>query len=261
MRAALQVIEGAVVQVQGRPAAIADQSRSRPGNGAGLNHATLAEQVCGIVRERILTNACPPGESLREEALAAEFSVSRVPVREALRQLAAEGLVDLVPRHGAIVSSLSLKQFLDAYRVREALEVLAVRLATPLLGSEGLGRLRDLESAMECCAEQGDQEGFFAANAEFHRLLVERSDNADLQAMHAPLTARMRRYQSPSLDLRGGMERSLEEHRTIIDAIDRGDADGAAALLGEHIRVPQRTLETMAARGEDHLPLRPSPGG
>jgi DNA-binding GntR family transcriptional regulator len=261
MRAASQAIEGAVVQGQGQPAVTAVPPRSRPGNGAGLNHATLAEQVCGIVRERILTNACAPGESLREEALAAEFSVSRVPVREALRQLAAEGLVDLVPRHGAIVSSLSLKQFLDAYRVREALEVLAVRLATPLLGEEGLARLRELESAMESCAERGDQDGFFAANTEFHQLLVERAANDDLTAMHAPLTARMRRYQSPSLDLRGGMARSLEEHRAIIDAIARGDAHGAASLLGEHIRVPQRTLEAMAARGEDHLPLRPSPGG
>lgn len=236
-------------------------SRAMTANVARLNHATLAEQVCGIVRERILTNACAPGESLREEALAAEFSVSRVPVREALRQLAAEGLVDLVPRHGAIVSSLSLKQFLDAYRVREALEVLAVRLATPLLGDEGVARLRGLEAAMESCAERGDQEGFFAANTAFHHLLVERSANDDLIGMHAPLTARMRRYQSPSLDLRGGMERSLEEHRTIIDAISRGDADGAAALLGEHIRVPQRTLEAMAARGEDALPLRRGPGG
>ncbi|MFM9108026.1 MAG: GntR family transcriptional regulator [Chloroflexota bacterium] len=217
--------------------------------------------MCGIVRERILANASRPGESLREEALAAEFSVSRVPVREALRQLAAEGLVDLVPRHGAIVSSLSLKQFLDAYRVREALEALAVRLATPLLGADGLARLRVLDTAMEGCAAAGDQEAFFAANAEFHRLLVERSGNADLIAMHASLTARMRRYQSPSLDLRGGMARSIEEHRAIIDAIARGDAEAAAALLGEHIRVPQRTLEAMAARGEDQLSLRHGPGG
>jgi DNA-binding GntR family transcriptional regulator len=241
---------------------IAPLTQPRTGSsGSGMIYATLAEQVCALVRERVLANVAPPGSILREEALAAEFSVSRVPVREALRQLAAEGLVDLVPRHGAIVSSLSLKQFLDAYRVREALEVLAVRLAAPMLGPDGLARLRELEVRMEECAARGDQEAFFAANTEFHRLLVERSGNDDLLAMHASLTARMRRYQSPSLDLRGGMERSLEEHRAIIDAIAGGDADGAAALLGEHIRVPQRMLEAMAERGEETLSLRPGPAG
>ena len=96
-----------------------------------LNHATLAEQVYQHLRQQILDNAFPPNAALPEKALASQLNVSRVPVREALHRLAADGLVTLAPRHGAFVSSLSPQQFLDAYRVREALEDLAIRLALP----------------------------------------------------------------------------------------------------------------------------------
>lgn len=225
-----------------------------------VNHATLGEQVCALLRERILSNALPPGTVLREGPLAAELSVSRVPVREALRQLASEGLVDLVPRHGAIVSSLSVKQFLDAYRVREALEALAVRLATPLLDEADHERLRELERIMEACAAAADTGGFFAANVEFHRLLVERSGNERLVASHAPLVAQMRRYQSPSIDMRGGLEQSLQEHRAILEALFARDAEAAARLMGQHIRQPQERLEAMAASGVRDLPLRTAAG-
>lgn len=221
-----------------------------------VNHATLGAQVSDWLRERILRNDLPPGTVLREGPLATDLSVSRVPVREALRQLAAEGLVDLVPRHGAIVSSLSVKQFLDAYRVREALEALAVRLATPLLDEADHERLRELERAMEACAAAADTDGFFAANVAFHRLLVERSGNDQLIASHAPLAAQMRRYQSPSIDMRGGLEQSLQEHREILEALFARDAEAAARLMGQHIREPQARLEAMAAAGVRDLPLR-----
>src|SRR4051812_8782807 len=99
-------------------------------NGAhvapAFSTATLAQQVYDYLRQRILANDFPPNAALPEESLAAQLKVSRVPVREALRRLAADGLVTITPRQGAAVSSLSPKQFLDAYRLREALEVLAI---------------------------------------------------------------------------------------------------------------------------------------
>ena len=128
-----------------------DTKRSKPvhdpQNGQQSNPvlatATLAEQVYDHLRQGILANDYPPGTSLPEETVAARFSVSRVPVREALRRLAADGLVTLTPRQGATVSSLSPKQFLDAYRVREALETLAIRLAIP--ESHRSGHRHDLQ--------------------------------------------------------------------------------------------------------------------
>lgn len=217
----------------------------RPSNGGQpkLTHATLAQQVYEHLRRAILTNAYPPETPLPEEALAAQLGVSRVPVREALRRLAAEGLVTLTPRQVAAVRALSPKEFLDAYRVREALETLAIRLATPRLTPADLEELQRLQSEMERCAEARDAETFFDVNAAFHAFIVERADNDYLKAIYEPLMDQMRRYRSPSLDLRGGMERSIEEHRAILDAVRAGDAERAARLLAEHIQVPQRILE------------------
>lgn len=211
--------------------------------GPLLQTSTLADQVYDHLRQGILSNDYLPGTALREETLAARFAVSRVPVREALRRLAAEGLVTITPRHGATVSSLSPKQFLDAYQVREALETLAIRLAIPHLSDADLDILESLNASMREHAAREDRDAFFAANAAFHLLLIERADNADLLAMYRALFDRMRRYQWPSIDLRGGMDRSIDEHAAILAAIRRRDADAAARLMAAHIHEPQRMLE------------------
>ena len=211
-----------------------------------LNHATLAEQVYRHLRREILRNAYPPNAALPEQTLASQLNVSRVPVREALHRLAADGLVTLRPRQGAFVSSLSPRQFLDAYRVREALEELAIKLALPNLTRADLDTLGRLQADMRRHAANNDADAFFVANRAFHALFVERSRNEHLNAIYFPLMDQMRRHISSSLGLRGGLERSIEEHQAILGAVQAGDADEAARLLREHIHVPQRALEERA---------------
>ncbi|MFT4041200.1 MAG: GntR family transcriptional regulator [Thermomicrobiales bacterium] len=211
-----------------------------------LIHATLAEQVYQRLRSDILGNVYPPNAALPEKVLASELNVSRVPVREALHRLASEGLVTLRPRHGAFVSSLSSQQFLDAYRVREALEELAIKLALPHLNESDLTELARLQEQMRLCAAADDAETFFAANRAFHAVFIERSCNDYLKNIYFPLMDQMRRHVSSSLELRGGLQRSIEEHQAILDAVRAGDATEAARLLREHIHVPQRALEESA---------------
>ncbi len=213
------------------------------GPGPKFANVTLTQQVYDHLRQSILSNAYPPDTPLPEEALATRLNVSRVPVREALRRLAADGLVRLAPRQAAVVTSLSPKQFLDAYRLREALETLAVRLAVPRFVSDDIRELERLQDEMRTAAPHGDIDRFFAANAAFHGLFVDRADNDYLKATYEPLIDQMRRYRSPSADLRGGLERSIDEHEAVLDAVRAGDAAEAARLLGEHIQVPQRILE------------------
>ena len=213
-----------------------------------VNTATLAQQVYAHLRANILDNTYPAGSALPEEALAAKLNVSRVPVREALRRLAAEGLVVIKPRQGATVAELTSKQFLDAYQVREALEVLAVRLATPRLTAEDLERLDALQQAMQVAADAGNASDFFVANARFHGFLVDKADNGDLKSIYESLIDRMRRYRNPSLDLRGGMTTSIEEHAAILAAIRAGNADEAGHLIARHIHVPQGLLEEELGR-------------
>lgn len=215
-----------------------------------VNTNTLSQQVYAHLRAGILDNTYPPGSPLPEEALAASLKVSRVPVREALRRLSAEGLVIIRPRQGATVTELTSKQFLDAYQVREALEVLAVRLAVPRLTPDDLDQLDALQQAMLLAADADDAVAFFAVNAEFHGFLVDRAGNGDLKAMYESLIDRMRRYRTSSLDLRGGMATSIDEHAAILVAIHEGSTDEAAYLIAQHIHVPQGILEEELASGE-----------
>jgi DNA-binding GntR family transcriptional regulator len=222
-----------------------------------FDNATLAERVYRRLREDILSNKYPPNEPLPEEAMATKLNVSRAPVREALRKLAAEGLVRLIRRQGAVVSSLSPQEFLDAYQIREALEVLAIRLAAPRLGPADLERLDHLNQTMGQCSAENDIDKFFSMNTAFHTLLVDRSGNEKLKEIYYPLVSQMRRYYMPSLYLRGGFERSIDEHREIIQALTDGNPDRAAQLLHEHIQVPQRILESN--NQIELVPFTPSP--
>ena len=194
---------------------------------ARLENLTLWERVHQHLRDEILANRLPPGTVLGEVALAASLGVSRGPVREALGRLAAEGLVTIRPRRGAVVSALTAEEFLEAYQVREALETLAMRLAVPRLGTEGVARLEAIVDEQRLHAEAGDVDAFFAANQAFHELIVETSGNRTLIEMHRQLVGHMGRYRMRSLDLRGSLKRSVGEH-----ARDRAGGSGPATASG-----------------------------
>lgn len=225
--------------------------------GPGFENRTLRERVFEHLRDEILSNRLAPGAELHEVGLAASLGVSRGPLREALGRLAAEGLVTITPRRGAVVTKLTRREFVEAYQVREALESLAVRLAVPQLGEADRAELHRLHDEMVGHASAGDAQGFFTSNRRFHEIFVERSGNERLQRMHAQLIDQMGRLMTKSQELRGGLEQSVAEHRAILEAVDAGDAERAARLLEEHIEVPQRVLD--AAAGDELFDDQPIP--
>lgn len=208
-----------------------------------LETRTLAERSYEFLRNEIVGNRLTPGAVLNEVELASRLGVSRGPVREAIRQLAAEGLVTTRPRRSAVVSTLSTVEFLEAYQVREALEVLATRLAVNRIEESQLADLDRLIDAMAQAAESRDTSAFFEANTGFHLLLVQCSGNERLVAMYRTLSDEMSRFRVPSLTLRGSLRRSAAEHAAIVRAMRRRDTERATKLVGEHIRVPQRSLD------------------
>lgn len=220
------------------------EAEARP--GGRLENLTLWERVHAHLREEILTNRLPAGTELQETALAAELGVSRGPLREAIGRLAAEGLVVVRPRRGAVVRALTKEEFLEAYQVREALEVMAARLAAVRLEAEQLSRLEQLTAAMSAHAAAGEVDAFFEANAAFHTALVEASGNRRLRELYGQVLGQMNRYRRRSLALRGSLRRSVAEHRAILEALSARDPDRAARLVGDHIRVPQRRLEELS---------------
>jgi DNA-binding GntR family transcriptional regulator len=225
----------------------------QPEAGAGtarqLDNRTLWEQVRDRLREDILAGRLEPGTELSEVALAKDFGTSRGPLREALGRLASEGLVTITPRRGAVVAQLSREEFIDAYQVREALETLAVRLAVPLMSNAEIAHLRELCELMDRAARDDEVRVFFDTNNSFHEALVRGSRNRKLHDVHRMLVGQMVPYLPRSLELRGNLQQSVAEHQAILAAIEERDAERAAALLAEHIEVPQRVLESDAGAG------------
>jgi DNA-binding GntR family transcriptional regulator len=210
---------------------------------ATLDHRTLWQRVHDHLREEILASRLPPGTELQEVALSHELGVSRGPIREALGRLAAEGLVTVRPRRGAVVRAFSTTEFLEAYQVREALEMMAVRLAVPQLSTEDIASMRQLIDRMTACAEAGDVEGFFEANAAFHQTFFEAAGNRMLADMYQKLRGQIDRHRRLSLELRGDLRRSITEHKAILRAAEAGNVERAVHLISEHIRVPQIRLQ------------------
>jgi DNA-binding GntR family transcriptional regulator len=210
---------------------------------SAFDNLTLWERVYRHLRQQILEDQLPPGTELSEVALSRELAVSRGPIREAIGRLAAEGLVTVRPRRGAEVRSLTPTELIDAYQVREALEVLAVRLAVPRITESDLNRLDDLVDSMADFASKDQVADFFAANVAFHELLAELSGNEKLREVHHRLEGEISRFQARTLALRGNLESSVSEHRAILAAVRLRDVDKAAQLTAAHIRVPAQRLQ------------------
>lgn len=213
-----------------------------------VRNLTLREQVLEHLREEILSSRLEPGTELTELGLSSLLGVSRGPIREALGQLAVEGLVTIAPRRGTFVTKLSKQEFIDAYQVREALESLATRVAVPKLTPEDKRELHRMSDEMRRLADRGDVDAFFDVNRQFHATLVAASGNRRLLAMHQQLMGQMGRLLRKSADLRGGLGESAAAHEAILEAVDAGDAQRAAQLMAEHIEVPQRVLDLPEAQ-------------
>ena len=194
------------------------------------------------------------GAELNEASIALSFGVSRGPVREALNRLSAEGHIELRPHRGAVVTELKAKDYFDAYAVREALEVMAVRLAVPNLTSNDLEELQGLLDNMSVAAEKGEIAEFFESNVAFHGLFVIRANNSRLAGIHTAATEAMSRMRWGSLRLRASIPELIEEHQRILDAAKDGDADTAARVTQEHISAAVVSLRASESESRGDSP-------
>ena len=196
---------------------------------------SVVDQVYVAVRERILTGELPRGARLRQEELAAELGVSRTPLREALRRLASEGLVEFNPNRGATVSRDDVANLWHAWAARVAIEPGAARLAARVRDPEAVPGLRALIGEQRAGVDRGGDT--YAANRDFHLALVAASGNPHLvrfaETLWVPRIAR-RIYTLQAVDPRRVLVWA-DDHDRIVDAIAAGDGDVAAALTREHI--------------------------
>jgi len=191
----------------------------------------LREVIRDTVRNRIFEGQYTPGSRLVERDLAAEFNVSRLPVREALRMLQQEGLVTEPATRGSVVASLDADQVEDLFSVRIALEVLACRLAAQRATPEDIGRLSGLVDRSKEALARGSLAETHALNSEFHDEVTRIADNDFLRTALEPLQGRMHWLFRHVRDL----PELVEEHELLLTAIASGDPDRAAAQSAHHI--------------------------
>ncbi len=194
----------------------------------------MVEQTCEILRERIRTGESPPGTRLRQEVLAEELGISRTPLREAMRLLAADGLVELEPNRGAIVTALRHDDQVAFWEARLALEPAAARLAAERPSATGIEAMRT--AIAEQRSAHADGEGF-AANRAFHLALVAAAGNPHLDRFAETLwirTVGQSIYAAQSSDATV-VAAYADQHAAMLAAVESGDAELAERLTREHI--------------------------
>lgn len=205
----------------------------RPPGTIGEGHRPLRDKVVDELRQRIVEGSYRPGTRLTEEALAEAFGVSRNPVREAIRVLAAEGFVVAHPRRSVTVATLTDQDVRDLFDVRLALEPLAARLAAERAGAEAGAALQEITVEADRATADRQLDCLAELNTRFHATICDYSGNVLLQTMAGTLHARLQWVYRQSAAHRAG--HSWAEHERLVDAIRAGDGDKAAGQAADHI--------------------------
>jgi len=196
-----------------------------------------AGRVLRELRGDILRGALPQGARLTEASLCLRYDVSRVPVREALRTLAAEGFVDVRPGSGATVATITTDDADDLYAVRCTIEEITARRCAARVragDADGLvARLDEIVTAGLAAVHAGDPADLPGLNTRFHLTMARESGSASLLSLFRQVADRIQWVYAANVDVQG--ERSWTEHQGILEAIAAGDGAGAAAKAGEHI--------------------------
>ena len=197
----------------------------------------ISEQLCEKIEEQIATGALPPGSALDEATLVALYGVSRTPVREALIQLAAEGLIEIRPRRGAVVTSIGPTRLIEMFEVMAELEAMCGRLAARRMSESQRHTLLAAHRACEAARLQEDSDRYFYCNEDFHAAIYAGSQNQFLIEQTTQLQRRLRPYRRLQLRVRNRMGISLKEHGMVVEAICAGDADATERALRNHVVV------------------------
>lgn len=208
-------------------------SLALPERNLGASHSPLTRLVVDALRDRILSGGFPPGERLVEGRLSEELGVSRMPVREALRQLASEGLVTIEPRRGATVTQFNEEQMRELVEVRATLEGLNAKLAARRHDEAKIAELQAILDEGVRMAETGDPATLMRLNQRFHDALANIASNSVLRDMMRSLRDRTALLFAPLNRQRG--KQNWDEHAAILRAVIDGDAELAALLATRHV--------------------------
>jgi DNA-binding GntR family transcriptional regulator len=216
---------------------------------------SLVEFAADHVRESILVGALPAGERILVDEIASDLGISPIPVREALRMIATEGLALPTLRRGYTVASARLEDLRDTYQVRVLLEPLATRLAVPRLDAADVANLANEVDLLEAAIRDGNWKDHHMHHRAFHFGIYQRCDSPWLIRFTEMLWANSQRYQYMTVRFKGEMRQRLVEHRDILASVEAGDAEGAAELMRNHLIHAQEPIAAFLTKknAEDAL--------
>ncbi|MCB8888011.1 GntR family transcriptional regulator [Vreelandella malpeensis] len=195
----------------------------------------LYREVADRIGDLIEHGELAPGERISERELCERFGVSRTPLREALKVLAAEGLIELLPNRGARVVRLTFKSVKDTYDLMAALEGLSGELACQHISTADIRSIRALHDAMLAHYEARDLTRYFEVNRQIHERILAASDNPVLQEMYSNLSQRVKRVRYSKQMTDTFWKRAVEDHEQMIDALEKRDGQKLGQVLREHL--------------------------
>lgn len=206
------------------------------------DYKPLREVIFNTLREAIIVGELKPGERLMEVQLADKMGVSRTPVREAIRKLELEGLVEMLPRKGAHVADLSVKDIMDVLEVRATLDGLASMLSATRITDDELKDLKHVQAQFISFVEKDNLQGSIKKDVEFHDIIYRSSRNEKLIQIANNLREQVQRFRVIYLKDFSSTKELIREHADIIDGISRKDSEIAQKYAQKHIRNQEETI-------------------
>jgi DNA-binding GntR family transcriptional regulator len=200
-----------------------------------LDRRLLPEQIVMRLRAEIVAGAWAPGERVTEQILSQRFGVSRTPLREAMKLLAAEGLLELLPNRGAVVTEPTIEDAQDKLRVLGALEALAASLACTTASDAELGALAELHERMMAAHDRGQTKRYYELNDRVHRAIAAAAHSRTVQELHESLSRHVDRARHIANFRESLSDDSKAEHEAIIAAVLKRDAAAAKQAVERHI--------------------------
>jgi DNA-binding GntR family transcriptional regulator len=207
-----------------------------------------AERLRDSLEDAIINGRLLPGERLDSEALSKQFGVSRTPIREAIQQLSASGMVVVLPKKGTFVAKVSFDQLIEMFEVMAEFEGMCGRLAARRITEDELTELKAALLRCEDPAIRGNPDDYYYENEHFHHCIYNASHNAFLATKARQLKQRLKPYRRLQLQVRGRVTKSIQEHRDIYLAINAGDGELAEKKLRQHVLIQGEHFGDFAAR-------------
>ena len=219
--------------------------------GIGINRRYLHDEVADRMRELINSGELEPKARINEGELTERFGISRTPLREAIKILATEGLLDLLPNRGARVASMTQSEIEEMLEVIAGLEATACELACRFMTADELAGVETAHAAMVEAWEVRDTEPYFRFNRDIHEAIMRASRNATLQSIYRTISGRTQRFRYTAHQTDEQWARAFDQHERMIPLLHARDGEALARLMREHIRSKVPVIAASYAEDED----------